>query len=135
MGSERLLTTQVESRNGVTRVALSGELDMATAPKLTAQLREFETERDGLVLLDLRDLRSIDSTGLQALLEAHARSKTNGHRLMLMGANRTVRRVFEVTRKQSLLNEKDILLALDRFLGDLPRPAGRSESAEAWIDV
>ena len=134
MGSEQL-TTHVESRNGVTRVSFSGELDMATALKLTEQLKKFETERDGVVLLDLRDLRFMDSTGLHALIGARARSRTNGHRLIVMAANRHVRRVFEVTRMEFLLNDEGIALALDRFLGDGQRPAGQPEIAETGIDV
>jgi hypothetical protein len=39
------------------------------------------------VLLDLRDLTFVDSTGLRTFLNAQRRAKDNGHRLALIGAS------------------------------------------------
>jgi anti-anti-sigma factor len=51
---------------GTTRLTLRGELDLGTA----AQLERALAEADGDVLLDLRRLTFMDSTGVRVLLEA-----------------------------------------------------------------
>ena len=51
---------------GRSRVTLRGELDLGTAP----QLEQALAEADGDVLLDLRGLTFMDSTGVRLLLEA-----------------------------------------------------------------
>jgi anti-sigma B factor antagonist len=62
----------ISERNGRAVVALWGELDLATAPDLEAALNErLDTGQD--VVVDLRELDFMDSTGLRALVTAHAR--------------------------------------------------------------
>jgi anti-sigma B factor antagonist len=58
-------------------LALAGELDLAGAPDLEETLRAAEA-RDGHLVLDLRELRFIDSTGLSVLVDAHNRRAENG---------------------------------------------------------
>jgi anti-anti-sigma factor len=62
----------VTHQDGACRVALRGELDLGSAPQL-----EFAVARagDGDVLLDLRGLTFMDSTGVRALLEAAERGR------------------------------------------------------------
>ena len=56
---------QDDRRNGVLRLALRGELDLATAPTLEGHLVQVEQDGDGVdsVLLDLRDLTFVDFNG------------------------------------------------------------------------
>jgi anti-sigma B factor antagonist len=84
--------------NGVSRVAVEGELDIATAPMLEAGLADLERDGVGtLLLLDLARVRFMDSTGLRALLSARRRAETSGRRLRLANLSPDVERVFEVT--------------------------------------
>jgi anti-sigma B factor antagonist len=120
-GSEPPLTIRVESRNGVTLMVLAGELDLATAPILQ---RHFETlDGDGVsaVMLDLRDLRFVDSTGVHMFLQARSDAEANGHRLLLIGAQPHVRRLFELTNTVDLLGEREAVSVLDRFTGSTRR--------------
>jgi anti-anti-sigma factor len=55
---------------GASRIALRGELDLGTA----AQLEQALAEAGGEILLDLRGLTFMDSTGVRVLLEAAERS-------------------------------------------------------------
>jgi anti-sigma B factor antagonist len=59
----------VAREGGSTRVSLRGELDLATAPRLEHALAEAGDR----VLLDLRGLTFMDSTGVRVLLEAAER--------------------------------------------------------------
>lgn len=54
---------------GASRVTLRGELDLGTA----AQLEQALAEAGGDVLIDLRGLTFMDSTGVRVLLEAAER--------------------------------------------------------------
>jgi anti-anti-sigma factor len=87
--------TGVESP-GVTRVTLSGELDMATAPQLEDTL--FRAACDSVaVILDLGELEFMDSTGLHVILCGHARLAEANCRLVLIAGGHQVQRIFEIT--------------------------------------
>ena len=118
MGTGQVLTTRIDARNGVTSIALSGELDMATAPVLKDQLAAAEQTETKAIVLDLRDLSFIDSSGLHEILRAFRRSEMNGHRLMVIGANPLTRRMCEITGTEFLLDAPATAQVLDRFTGD-----------------
>ena len=59
-------------RDGRAVVVPRGELDLATAPELDAVVNErLDAGQD--VVMDLRELAFMDSTGLRVLVAAHAR--------------------------------------------------------------
>ena len=126
MGARPGFTAKAESRNGVARISLAGELDMSTAPVVTEELARLD--QDGVVgiILDLRDLTFIDSGGLNAFLQAWDRAKTNGHRLILVGASESARRLFELTGTQFLLDDQEAVTLLDQFTGSKTRRAASS---------
>jgi anti-sigma B factor antagonist len=88
---------------------------MATAPKLEEHLRQVEQGDVGAVVLDLRDLTFVDSTGLQTFLKAQSRAADNGHRFALVGANGQLRRILQVTATQGILDEHEGVRLLARF--------------------
>ena len=117
MRTEQELSTRIDARNGVTSIALSGELDMATAPILNDQLTVAEQDGSRAIMLDLRDLRFVDSSGLHAILQAYRRSETNGHRFLVVGANTMARRLCQMTGTEFLLDAEGTAQMLDRFTG------------------
>lgn len=129
MGSEPQFTAQINSRNGVASIALRGELDIATVPDLESHLAPFEGNGVSAIMLDLRELTFIDSTGLHALLRARDRAKTDGHRLILVGARPSARRLFELTGTEFLLDDQDAVGVLNRFVGSETREAGQTLAA------
>jgi len=79
---------------------LTGELDGLHARRLQQRLA---TLPDGdVVIIDLRGLEFIDSTGLGLLVAA---KRTHGDRLRLVGASPPVRHVFEHSGTLELLDE------------------------------
>jgi anti-anti-sigma factor len=113
-GSE-LLTIRAYSRNGTTIVVLGGELDLATASILQEHLSTLGQDGSSTILLDLRELTFVDSSGLQAFIRARSDAEANGHRVLLIGAEARVRRLFELTNTLDMLDESDAVGALDRF--------------------
>ncbi|MBA3369836.1 MAG: STAS domain-containing protein [Thermoleophilaceae bacterium] len=86
------------SREGAqARLTLFGELDIAAAPRLDAELTELEPEGPDRIVLDLRGLTFLDSTGLRSLLGADARAREAGRSLTLIQGPDVVQRVFSIT--------------------------------------
>jgi anti-anti-sigma factor len=69
--------TQAMRADGSVVVRVRGELDLATSPALEAVLRALATDRHPAVL-DLSELRFIDSSGLRLLLLADADASREG---------------------------------------------------------
>jgi anti-sigma B factor antagonist len=67
--SREILTVQVEASDGASIVRVSGELDLSTVPRLEEALGE-QVEQRSAVLIDLTDLKFIDSSGIGALMKA-----------------------------------------------------------------
>ncbi len=85
-------------------VSLFGELDIAAAPRLDAELTGLEAARPGRIVLDLRGLTFLDSTGLRSLLGADARAREDGRSLTLIQGPDVVQRVFSITGLEGRLD-------------------------------
>ncbi len=90
-------TVRIEHRGGAAVVIPTGELDLATAPALEAALgRAFEEAGSGRVVLDLRELEFIDSSGLRTLLTARKRADEAGSEFSLVAGHRGLERTLEI---------------------------------------
>ena len=90
-----LLTIDVERQgSGISIVALAGELDLATMPKLEERLLE-ELRAHGGVILDLTRLKFIDSSGIGLLIKAH-RAADGGKLQTVVTRGSQVERVFNL---------------------------------------
>ena len=92
---------------GAVVVAVSGELDLRTSPELEEQLtRAFDAGAE-LVILDLRRIEFMDSTGLRVVLSAHQRARETGRRFALVRGADQVERVLTLTGVRDLLTVVD----------------------------
>jgi anti-anti-sigma factor len=90
--------------DGVHRVAVSGELDLASSPVLAARLAALVAAEPGPIDVDLAAVSFIDARGLGVLVAAHARcNDAGGPGLRLVGASRPARRLFELVGMAGLL--------------------------------
>lgn len=108
---------------------------MVTVPVLNDQLAALEQDGTGAIVLDLRDLRFIDSSGLHAFVRAYRRSEENGHRLLFVGANPLARRLCQITATEFLLDGKGTVEILGRFTGDASRMEEQDGEAGAEAHV
>jgi anti-sigma B factor antagonist len=72
-----------EDRDGRGYLSLRGELDLATAPELE-QLVNERIDAGQEVVVDLRALEFMDSSGIRVLVAAHARAARNDTRLFVV---------------------------------------------------
>ena len=78
-------------------LALYGEFDLAGAPEARACVRRLAGPRCRLIV-DLRGLSFIDSSGVAVLIEAAARARSNGWELGIVPSEHAdVRGVFRIT--------------------------------------
>jgi len=78
-------------------IAVAGELDLATGPELEAQLGGISPTSTELVVVDLRELEFMDSTGLSIIVRAHQRFAGEGCRLVLVRGSPQVQRLLDLT--------------------------------------
>src|SRR5262249_42523260 len=97
LGMREFAVTVEELSTGVVRVGLRGELSLERAYEFDEELRIVEARHPSCVMIDLRELRFLDSSGLSRLLAARKRARRNGHRLLLIRGPRTVQRLLALT--------------------------------------
>jgi anti-sigma B factor antagonist len=92
------LDVTTEQHPGHTRVILIGELDIASSGELEEQLAAIEVDSPATLLLDLRRVDFIDSTGLRALIAADERARSAGRRLAVVRGPDAVAHLLAVTQ-------------------------------------
>ena len=78
-------------------LAVSGEVDVATVPKMREQLHSLVARGDDRIVVDLDAVDFLDSTGLGVLVGALKRVRSSGGDLQLICSQPRIRKVFEVT--------------------------------------
>lgn len=70
--------TRIARKDRFVWLAMAGELDVFTAPQLRSALNAAAPGREEILVLDLRGLSFIDSSGLAVILGAHERALRDG---------------------------------------------------------
>ncbi|HEX3518546.1 MAG TPA: STAS domain-containing protein [Solirubrobacteraceae bacterium] len=97
MGFPQQLEVQEVVRDGAYWLALSGELDLASASLLQETVNDLAGEAISAVVLDLSGLTFMDSTGVRATLAARELCERRGYRFSLISGPAQVQRLFELT--------------------------------------
>jgi anti-sigma B factor antagonist len=100
-----VLSLQTYQEPDAVRVAVSGELDLSSALVFEEELRRIEARsKQALLVLDLRSLKFMDSTGLRLILSANARALNSGRKLAIVQGGEAIRRIFRLTGVLDRLN-------------------------------
>ena len=95
--AEPVLSIRCSFNGGIYLIALYGELDVATAPEVERELLRAEATDATQIVLDLSALHFMDSTAVQLLLDADARSRADGSRLAMLRAAPGVQQVLDMS--------------------------------------
>ncbi len=109
------LSANLETIDGAAVVSVVGELDLASAPILEARIAEAEALQPPLLVLDLRELTFMDSTGLRIVLAADANARRDVRRLAVIRGPDPVHRVFLIAlldRRLDLVNDLSEAIAI-----------------------
>jgi anti-sigma B factor antagonist len=78
-------------------IALTGEVDLYTAPEFKQALLDVIAKGGRKVVVDLSDTTFIDSTTLGVLVGGVKRLRTNDGQLSLVCSDRNITKIFEIT--------------------------------------
>ena len=98
-----VLQVDVSHVDGITWVTVDGEIDLDSAVALRAPLEKLD--RDSHVLVDMADVRFMDSTGVNVLITQHLRMSEHGGSIHISNPSDPVRRLIEVTGLTEILLE------------------------------
>jgi len=87
---------EVRSQDHAVVIGVRGELDLASSPALEQEL-EGSAAQAALVIVDLRELEFMDSTGLSVLVRAHQRAVEKGQRFAVVRGSQQVQRLLSLT--------------------------------------
>jgi len=88
---------ETERQSGQLMIRLFGAFDLSAFEQVDELLAAAQLDGDSDVLVDLRSLGFIDSSGIRALLGAHGRAEAIGARFRLIRGPEPVQRVMELT--------------------------------------
>jgi len=97
-GSIEDLRIQVDGNQGVTVVALFGELDAGGSNQLRTTLRDLVRQQTPAICVNLESLRFINSAGIATLIECLQGTRGYQGQFALAHMNQSVRDVFDVAR-------------------------------------
>jgi anti-sigma B factor antagonist len=86
-----------DSRSPHTVVAVKGEVDVYTAPRLREKLVELVSQGHLKIVVNLEDVEFLDSTGLGVLVGALKRLRSHDGELSLVCTQQRILKVFEIT--------------------------------------
>ena len=90
--------------DGMAGVDVSGEADLNSSPELQRELLLLFDRRPDGVVVNLRDVPYMDSSGVASLVKALSRARKNNISLRLAGMTERVLSVFQITRLDSVFD-------------------------------
>jgi anti-sigma B factor antagonist len=92
-------------------IAVSGEIDVATAPQLRETLQDVIARGKTTIVLDLLGVTFLDSTALGVLVGALKRCRESGGDLQVVVAEPRILKIFEITGLTSVFTIVDSVSA------------------------
>ena len=96
MSAQRFEATET-TVNGVRLVAIGGELDISTSPRVRELLSDAARDADRPLVVDLRGCDFIDSTGLATILHGAKPAQNGGSNVAIVSAGGEGRKLLELT--------------------------------------
>ncbi|MCU1360612.1 MAG: Anti-sigma factor antagonist [Ilumatobacteraceae bacterium] len=88
------LITEPTSHSTV--ITARGDLDIESAPALAAAIADASAAGATLIVLDLKAVEFLDSSGLRSIVAAGGQLKAAGRQLLISGMSGAARRVLEI---------------------------------------
>ncbi len=91
-----LFQARIDQDESGTTVTVSGEIDLSVIAQLEGELAPALAAAPDPLVVDLRDVTFVDSSGLRFLLKLNESAKTDGRRFALVAAGDPVVRVLQL---------------------------------------
>jgi anti-sigma B factor antagonist len=103
MSAQDNFRVDVRNEDRAVVFAIEGELDLASSPTLEQEIDRVSDDDVDLLIVDLRELRFMDSTGLHALVKANKRAKESGRKFAVVQGGAQIQRLLSLTGVDELL--------------------------------
>ena len=87
----------IHTADGVANLKFAGELDMAGAPQAERALNDALAAGCSRIVVDLRELDFMDSTGLTLLVRWDLGARNDGYNLALIPGRPPIQRLFAIS--------------------------------------
>jgi len=87
---------EVHNEDHAVVIGVRGELDLASSPVLQEHFEGVDSDAS-LLIVDLRELEFMDSTGLSILVKAHQQALEKGQQFALVRGSQQVQRLLTLT--------------------------------------
>jgi anti-sigma B factor antagonist len=103
MNAQDNFRVDVRNEDRAVVFAVEGELDLASSPTLEQAIDRVSEDDIDLLIVDLRELRFMDSTGLHALVKANKRAGEAGRKFAVVQGGAQIQRLLSLTGVGDLL--------------------------------
>lgn len=93
-----------EEKNGISIFRMSGDIDINTSPDLKKSFDVAVGAKKGKIVINLKEVSYVDSSGLATLVEILKNMRTYGGQLKLANLSDKVRGLFEITKLDKLFD-------------------------------
>jgi anti-sigma B factor antagonist len=90
-------------KGSVVILEIQGEIDLYVSPQLRERFSKLAVEKKSTIIVNLKNVTYIDSSGLATFIEAYQRLSMANERLILCHLSETVKGVFEIARLEDVL--------------------------------
>lgn len=87
-----------KQQGNITVLQVDGEVDLYSSPQVRTRVLHLVESQSPNIVVDLQDVRYMDSSGVATLIEGYKLCQKNNGRFVLAGLKPEVREVFELTR-------------------------------------
>jgi len=108
------LPVEAEQRGESVILRPTGEIDLARSPLLRTAIGRAQKSHPARLVVDLRDVPYMDSSGVATLVEAMQVARRQSGSLVLCGMQDRVRSIFEIARLDTVFQ---IVGSLDEAIG------------------
>lgn len=92
-------------QDGIGTYSLKGELiDKTQSAQLIQEIESAITKNENKILLDLEDLRYINSSGLSVLISILTKSRKSGGEVAIFNVNKKINELLVITKLNSVFN-------------------------------
>jgi len=123
-----LVLNEYSAAPGRTVIAVNGEIDVYTAPRLREMLIRLVDEEKYHLIVDMEGVEFLDSTGLGVLVGGLKRVRSHDGGIDLVCTQGRILRIFRITGLNKVFNIFD---SVEEALASHARPEGEAGAAEA----
>lgn len=98
------LSVRTVAKDGALIVSPLGDVDLTASPTLRQELKKAQATRPQRLIVDLKGVPYMDSSGVATLVEAMQQARRNNTRMVLSGLTDRVRSIFEIARLDTVFS-------------------------------